>query len=136
MTGTLKYEIRDTPQTQAAIEAVLRHGPLDDLRWLPIGLSLDPPEGVDVQSLCLRLSEHADIWVRGNAFTALGHLARVTGDLDPERVKPVLMAGLRDESGRVRGCAADAISDIRIFLGWKFPHTRPRAPDQTGSDHR
>lgn len=127
MTGTPKYEIRDTPQTQDAIELVFRHGPLDDLRWLPIGLSLDPPDGVDVQSLCLRLSRHEDIWVRGNALMALGHLARVTGELDPERVKPVLMAGLKDESDRVCGCAADAISDIRIFLGWKFRHTRPRA---------
>ena len=125
---------RHTPQTPDAIETVVRHGPLDDLRWLPIGLSLDPPDGVDVQSLCLRLSRHGDSWVRGNAFLALGHLARVTGDLDPERVRPALKAGLKDDSGIVRVRAADAISDVRIFMGWKFPRTRPRAPDQTGSD--
>lgn len=127
MTGTIEYQIRETPQTPEEIAKVVLHGPIDDLRWLPIGLSLAPPEGVDVESLCLRLSRHGDVWVRGNAFTALGHLARVTGELDAERVKPVLMAGLKDESDRVCGCAADAISDIRIFMGWKFRQTRPRA---------
>lgn len=128
----IEYEVRDTPQTPEAIEQVVRHGPLDDLRWLPVGLSLDPPEGVDVQGLCLRLSRHCDPWVRGNALMAFGHLARVTGELDPERVKPVLQEGLKDESGLVSSRAADAISDIRIYLGWKFRHTRPR----TGSASR
>lgn len=47
---TMTYEIRDTPQTPGAIEQVVCHGPLDDLRWLPIGLSLAPPHGVDVES--------------------------------------------------------------------------------------
>ncbi len=126
MTGAPEYEIRDTPQTPEAIEEVVRHGPLDDLRWLPIGLSLDPPEGVDVQTLCLRLSRHEDAWVRGNALTALGHLARVTGALDPGRVKPALRDGLDDESDIVSGRAGDAISDVRIYLGWKIRPTRSR----------
>lgn len=133
---TIEYEMRDTPQTPEAIEQVVRHGPLDDLRWLPVGLSLDPPEGVDVQSLCLRLSQHGDPWVRGNALTSLGHLARVTGELDPERVKPLLQDGLKDESDIVSSRAADAISDIRIYLGRKFSHARPRARRQTGSVSR
>lgn len=129
---TVTRHERHTPQTPDAIEAVVRHGPLDDLRWLPIGLSLDPPEGVDVEGLCLRLSRHGDAWVRGNALTGLGHLARVTGELDPERVRPALKAGLKDDSGIVRVRAEDAISDVRIFLGWKLRQSgtrpRPRAP--------
>ncbi|WP_420470610.1 hypothetical protein [Brevundimonas sp. FT23042] len=114
----------DTPETQAEVEAVLQDGPLDALRWLPIGLSLDPPDAIDVQSVCLSLADHPDDWVRGNAIVALGHLARVTGDLDRARVTPVIRAALRDHHQRVRGQAGDAESDIRHFMGWK--HWRVR----------
>jgi len=32
---------------------------------------------------------------------------------------------LRDEEPIVRGHAADAISDMGIFLGWTFPNDEP-----------
>jgi hypothetical protein len=128
------YENRETPQTAEDIARVVRQGPLDDLRWLPIGLSLDPPEGIFVERLCLLLANHPDVWVRGNALLGLGHLARVTGEIEPDRVKPVLIAALDDESGRVAECAAAAISDTRIFMGWKYRRTRPRRRPRTAAD--
>ena len=71
-----------TPQLVAQI---IERGPLEDLQTLPIALSLGLPDGVDVQAVCLELAEHEDEYVRGNAVLALGHLARLTGDLHESR---------------------------------------------------
>lgn len=119
-----------TPQV---IDDILALGPIDDLRVLPIALSMDPPDGVDVERICLELAFHKDAWVRGNTLTAFGHLARVLRKLDHEgRIKQILEASLRDEERIVSGRAGDAISDIEIFLGWSFPNKepdpRPRVP--------
>jgi len=64
---------RDLPP--GAVADIFAHGALDDLRRLPIMLSMDPPEGMDVGRICLELSSYADIHVRGSAAFAFGHLA-------------------------------------------------------------
>lgn len=123
----------DRKLTPQVIDDILALGPIDDLRVLPIALSMDPPEGLDVERICLDLAFHKDAWVRGNALTAFGHLARVLRKLDHEgRIKKILEASLRDEEPKVCGKAGDAISDIEMFLGWSFRHSepdpRPRVP--------
>lgn len=123
----------DRELTSLVIDEILDHGPIDDLRVLPIALSMDPPEGVDVERICLDLAFHKDAWVRGNALTAFGHLARVLRKLDHEgRIIQILEASLCDEEPKVCGKAGDAISDIEIYLGWTFksrePDPRPWVP--------
>lgn len=115
------------------IDDILEHGPIDDLRLLPIALSMDPPEGVDVERICLNLAFHKDGWVRANALTAFGHLARVLRKLDHQgRIKQIVQAALRDEDANVCAKAGDAIADIKHFLGWSFqdstPAPHPRVP--------
>ncbi|HEY8603742.1 hypothetical protein [Tsuneonella suprasediminis] len=119
-----------TPQV---IDDILTLGPIDDLRVLPIALSMDPPQGVDVERICRDLAFHKDPWVRGNALTAFGHLARVLRKLDKQgRIKQILEAALSDEEAIVCSRAGDAISDIETFLGWQFqkkdPEPQPRVP--------
>ena len=106
-----------TPQLVAQI---IENGPLEDLQTLPIALSLGLPDGVDVQAVCLQLAEHEDEYVRGNAVLALGHLARLTGDLHESRVRKVLVDALEDDSEFIRGHADSARSDLHMFLGWDF----------------
>lgn len=116
----------DRELTPDAIDDILAHGPIRDLRVLPIALSMDPPDNVDVERICLDLALHADAWVRGNACTAFGHLARVLGKLDHQaRIQHILEVSLRDEERIVSGRAADAISDIKTFLGWRFENEWP-----------
>ena len=116
----------DRELTPEVIDDILALGPIDDLRVLPIALSMDPPEGVDVERICLDLAFHKDAWVRGNALTAFGHLARVLRKLDHEgRIKQILEASLCDEEPKVCGKASDAISDIEIFLRWSFRNKEP-----------
>ncbi|ROT94145.1 hypothetical protein EB810_13830 [Altererythrobacter sp. FM1] len=112
--------------TSDVIDDILALGPIDDLRVLPIALSMDPPEGVDVERICLDLAFHKDAWVRGNALTAFGHLARVLGKLDKQsRIKQILETSLSDEEPLVCRRAGDAISDIETFLGWRFQKKKP-----------
>lgn len=94
--------------------------PLDYLALLPIDFSMNPPEDVNVESVCIALSTHPDVFVRGNAMTGFGHLARVTRKLNEAVVKPILEAALHDKEPSVRGKADDAMDDIAHFLGWKF----------------
>jgi hypothetical protein len=66
------------------------------------------------QELYLTLLDHHDHQVQALAATCLGHLARVYGQLDEDRVVPAL----RHVRARphVRGTAGNALEDIEIFL--------------------
>jgi hypothetical protein len=66
------------------------------------------------QSQCLRLSEHPSAEVRGLVATCLGHIARIHGRLDLERVMPVLER-LRNED-EISGQVEAALDDISMFL--------------------
>ncbi|KCZ96654.1 hypothetical protein HPO_18852 [Hyphomonas polymorpha PS728] len=107
--------------------------PLEYLALLPIDFSMNPPEDVNVESVCIALSTHPDVFVRGNAMIGFGHLARVTRKLNKARVKPILEAALHDMEPSVRGKADDAMDDIENYLGWKFERVElpplPAAPD-------
>ncbi len=106
--------------------------PLEYLALLPIDFCMNPPEDVNVESVCIALSTHPDVFVRGAAMIGFGHLARVTGKLNMAKVKPILEAALHDKEPTVRGKADDAMDDIEHFLGWTFNRTElpplPAAP--------
>jgi hypothetical protein len=68
-----------------------------------------------VQEHCLRLTAAVDPAVRRVAATCLGHLARIHGQLDLERVGPRLRDLRADPE--VSGSAEDALDDIQRFMG-------------------
>lgn len=74
------------------------------------------------QDLYLVLLDHEDHQVQSLAATCLGHLARVYGRLDEDRV----VAALRKARVRphVRGTAANALEDIELFLHPRRAHWR------------
>ncbi|WP_428407254.1 hypothetical protein [Hyphococcus sp.] len=100
--------------------------PLDYLRYMPIDLSMYPPDDVVVEAICIALSAHPDTYVRGNAILGFGHLSRTLRKLDEKMVKPIIEAALHDKEAFVRGQADCAMDDIENFLGWKFNRKRPR----------
>ena len=84
-------------------------------------LALHDPDWRWVQEQCLRFVGHPDVWVRRNAATSLGHLARLHRQLDSSRVIPVLEKLKKDPE--VASEAETALDDLTIFL-------RPRAIHQ------
>jgi|CXWL01.1.fsa_nt_gi hypothetical protein len=106
--------------TEADVEAVLARGDPNDLLYVPIVVSLTPPDCTWSFNICRSLSTHPDARVRANAILGFGHLARRCGALAPE-IGPAIIAALTDPDWDVRGNANEAAHDINHFLGWTLP---------------
>ncbi len=107
--------------TEQDVEEVIDKGDPSEILYVPIIVSMDPPDPEWSQEICLRLVNHDHWYVRGNYILGFGHLARTTGKLDKERVMPVVSSALTDPHEYVRGHAHDAVDDISHYLGWSFP---------------
>ena len=107
--------------TKEYAEDIIARGDPQDMLYVPIVVSLDPPDLEWAQGICIRLSSHEHEDVRANAVHGFGHLARICGELDEARVRPIIEAALNDPSDIVRAAAGDAASDTGMFLDWLFP---------------
>ncbi len=68
-----------------------------------------------VQKKCIEVISGKDNDdVKGIAITGLGHVARIHGSIDRERVMPVLLACMKDVN--LSGRAQDARDDIDISV--------------------
>ena len=103
------------------VEAVIARGIPEGLLYVPVVVSIDPPDCAWAQEICLALSSHEHFNVRGNAVLGFGHLARTCGKLDLDRVLPIVSTALKDENKYVRGHAIDTASDIKQYLGVEVP---------------
>jgi len=90
-----------------------------ELLYVPVWVTMDPPDCDWAQNICIKLSSHENFNVRGNAILGFGHLARTCGKLNKESVEPIIEAALEDEHEYVRGHAQDAAGDIEHYLNWK-----------------
>ncbi|WP_395750543.1 hypothetical protein [Prosthecobacter sp.] len=106
--------------TRGKIEEAISQGDAERLRCWVVAVSMYDADASYAEDLCLRLSNHPDEIVRGNAILGFGHIARVHRRLDEERVKPLIVAAFLDSSWNVTGHAFSAREDTQFFLGWKF----------------
>ncbi len=104
--------------TEQDMEAAIEQNQPEELLYVPIWVSMDPPDCAWAQGVCLRLSSHSHFNVRGNAILGFGHLARTCGKLDEPGVKPLIEAALNDPKEYVRDHADAAASDVVQYLGW------------------
>ena len=102
------------------VEAALERNLTEELSQLVVSVSLFSEEFSWAQRVCLRLSQHPDPEVRGNAMLGFGHLARRFGHLD-SAIRPLLKGGLKDPEEYVRKQAYAAAMDTQQFLGWSYP---------------
>ena len=79
-----------------------------------IDIALAADDRVWAESCLLRLAEHPDIDVRGNALMAFAQVSSRLGEVDRARVAPVLAAGLQDGAAHVREQAEASLDE----LGW------------------
>lgn len=104
--------------TEADIEAALVRNDPAEVLYVPVLVSMDPPDCAWAEAVCVRLAVHPDAWVRANAIRGFGHLARTCQRLNESIVRTLVEAGLCDSTAEVRAGAQDATDDIRTFLGW------------------
>lgn len=99
---------------------------IEKLRTLPIDLSYNHKNWRFIQDVCVRLSDHQDLWIRSNAVLGLAHTARFLGRLEKNVVKPVLLRALKDQESQVAGTAMDAIEDINRIMKWRIGGAKKR----------
>lgn len=119
--GGMVYE-ELAPISQEAAEAALASGDGEQIGRALLRLALHGPDWRLAEHQALRHLTHHDVWVRRNAATALGHVARLSGNLDIDSVVPALRALLSDPD--VGGYAEDALSDIEVFMGVRWDDGR------------
>lgn len=107
--------------TAQDVAAVIARGVPDELLYVPIMVSMDPPEFEWSQAICILLASHPHFNVRGNAILGFGHLARTFRRIDAATVVPLIAAALQDESAYVRGHADDAAGDLLHYLNVRVP---------------
>jgi hypothetical protein len=100
---------------RAAVESTLRGSDSTAICRALVAAALHDPDWAWVQEHCLRLLAAPNSDVRGVAATCLGHLARIHGTLDQDRVEPKLRELRKDPD--VGGRAEDALDDIQKFMG-------------------
>ncbi|MDQ7911311.1 hypothetical protein RB614_43165 [Phytohabitans sp. ZYX-F-186] len=112
-----KYHVfrNPPPATAADVRAALDRGDVTGALEAMVGSALY--NGVDwkePQELFLQLLEHEDRQVSALAATCLGHLARVYGQLDEDRVVAALHRARC--APHISGTALNALEDIEVFL--------------------
>lgn len=127
MTESQRRYAEPPPATATQVSAALTaHAPAPEVSALLVGAALHD-DWRAVQDLCLNLLDGADAELAATAATCLGHLARIHGVLDVDRVRPALTARLNDPL--VGGHAEDALDDLDHFLPPSTDSEPPPPPD-------
>jgi hypothetical protein len=108
----MRYEKPEPIGRQEALDAIASGDSARSCEAL-IRLALNDPDGPWVEDVALRSTESDDPNIRAVAATALGHLARIHGQVTSDRVIPALRRLAEDP--QTTGRAEDALSDIAIF---------------------
>jgi hypothetical protein len=112
-TGALVYE-QLGPIEHVEAEHAFENGPPRVIARALLRLALHDADWAYVEAACLRFARHPDEWVRRNACTSLGHIARLHQRLTIDRVIPILLALLDDPD--VWEYAEAALEDIELFM--------------------
>jgi hypothetical protein len=107
---------RVAPLTRSEAELVISRNIDTELLYVPISVSMYSDDLPWAEGICIRLSDHKDVTVRGNAVLGFGHLARRFGTLNLAAVEPIIAAALDDPDEYVRGQAVDAFDDVQHYV--------------------
>ena len=112
---TTKVYRTTPPIARQEAEAAFSSGSPEQITDALVRVALNDPDWRWVQEQCLTFVNSPTSDVRRLAVTCLGHLARIHGELDRERVLP-LLNDLRNDD-EVSGSVEDTLEDIEAFVG-------------------
>jgi len=111
---TMQYQ-ELLPLSRPEAEPMLSSGDEHKICEALLRLAYYDPEWHWVQNQCLHLIlSHSHLPIRATAVLCLGHLARIHGRLELEKVQPVLMALVNIPE--LRGRVEDVLEDIAMFI--------------------
>lgn len=107
------------PLELAVAERAIASGDPREISLALLRLALHGPDFERAEQLAHEHLVHADVWVRRNAATALGHIARVHGHMDIDAALTALHA-LREDP-ELTDWADAALDDFEMYLGVRAP---------------
>jgi hypothetical protein len=110
----MRYE-RVQPISREEAEEIFRADNKEESALALLRLTYHDDDWRWVQDLCLNFLNEGDINIQALAITCLGHLARIHGVIEFDKVIPQLEALL--DHAELGGRASDALDDIRMFAG-------------------
>ena len=106
--------------TDKEIINAIKNDDLDVLIEVCISLGFNHESWKFTQDICLKLSDHKNPLVRGNALYGLAHTARVKQKLEKNIVKPILLRARKDLDETVRMKAEDSREMINQYMNWNI----------------
>lgn len=103
------------------MDAVIERNDPRELCLVPLVAGLAPPARDWGLAVCIRLSEHPDEVVRGNALLGIGYLAHHFRDLPEQKIRSMIERGMNDASPWVQQRAGEATEEFSMWLKWQFP---------------
>jgi hypothetical protein len=116
------------PISPGRAERAIGSGDPREISLALLRLALHGPDWARAEQLAHAHVHHQDVWVRRNAATALGHIARVHGQLDTDAALRALHA-LREDP-ELTDWADAALDDFEMYLGVRHPGTAARPARQ------
>ena len=113
----MKYE-NSEEYTIAEVESAILADRVDDLIQMVVSVSMFAKDSMWAESICLRLANHTNFNVRGNAVLGLDILQECTAIYKAKKLKNIVKLALLDEHPYVLGQADAAADDLAHFLGW------------------
>jgi two-component sensor histidine kinase len=108
-------EYHETPQlSRDQVEEALRSTDEEAISMALLSAALYEPDAEWVQAQCMRLLRPPYSLCTATAIVSLGHLARIHGTLDTDRVIPALEECRRDT--KLAGFVSDALDDIQMYV--------------------
>jgi len=107
------------PLERMAAEAALASDETEQICQALVSIAFYEQDWQWVQEKCLVLLSSKASAIRGLAATCLGHIARMHGQWDKERVMGALRERMRDPA--IAGSIEDALDDIAMFLSGDWP---------------
>jgi hypothetical protein len=102
------------PISRNDAEGIFRNGTPSAIAVTLVRLAYHEPDWKWVQDKCIGFSSHSDVWVRRTCATCFGHIARIHGEIERDKVMVVLKRLLLDSD--VKGEAEDTLEDFKVFL--------------------
>ena len=104
--------------TWSELEAALVRDDPEELARHVLSAALYLDDAAMATAYCVRLADHADPTVRGNALLGFAHIARIHRSLDRACSVPLVQRGRNDTHEWVRMQARNAVEDFVHYLGW------------------
>jgi len=120
--------------TDEEINIAILKDDVESLKFIAFAVGYHGKDWKYAQDICIRLSDHHNKTVRGNAMLGLFYVALFQNKLDKRLVKPILLRALRDSEDEVRERAQDAIVQINRSMKWRIADYQKSGKEKTKED--